>query len=65
MKRIKRKAIRIIETELDNIIEHQKNKNALPKDPLFEDFDENFKEKLKKHDQFMQRIYTSFNSTKR
>ena len=54
IKTIKRKMLKIIERELNDIIKQQENP---PKEnPLFKDFGAVFAEKLKKHDEFMTSI---------
>lgn len=59
--KLEHKVMKIIEHELDNIIKYQDEDNETQKDSLFENFDENFQESLKKHEQFMQRIFKAMN----
>ncbi|MCM8901290.1 hypothetical protein KVG29_08665 [Caldicoprobacter algeriensis] len=62
MRMIKRKILRTLNYELDNIIKQQKNP---PKEnPIFKDFNANFAKKLKKHTEFMASIERTIESTK-
>lgn len=59
--KLEHKVMKIIEHELDNIIKYQDEDNETQKDSLFENLGENFQESLKKHEQFMQRIFKAMN----
>lgn len=62
MKSIKRKILKVLNYELDNIIKQQGNP---PKgNPIFRNFNADFSKKLEKHNEFMASIERTIESTK-
>lgn len=54
MKTLKQKLFQLIENDLDNIIQEQKEEKQ--GNPLFDDFDAVMAKKLRQHDEFMKKI---------